>query len=90
MSGNRIAIILAGAGVLIVVVSLLADVIGLGSNPGFGRQQLYGIVAGLLFLAVAVHRWRGWRRAAASDWRAEPAASEAKSADQVDEQRPSM
>ncbi len=85
MSGNRITIILTAAGVLLVLTSLLADVIGLGSSPGFGRQQLYGIVAGLLFLAVAVHRWRGWRRTAASDWRAEPAASETESADQVDE-----
>ena len=78
MSGNRITIILTAAGVLLVLTSLLADVIGLGSSPGFGRQQLYGIVAGLLFLAVAVHRWRGWRRT-------EPAASETESADQVDE-----
>ena len=58
MSGNRIAIILAAAGVLIVVVSLLTDVIGLGTGSGFGRQQLYGIVAGLVLLAVAVRRWR--------------------------------
>ena len=58
MSGNRIAIILAGAGVLIVVVSLQADVIGLGSNPGFGPYQKSGVVAGLLFLAFAVRTWR--------------------------------
>ncbi len=58
MSGNRIAIILAAAGVLIVLVSLLADVIGLGSSPGFGRRHLYGVVVGLLLLAVAVRRWR--------------------------------
>ncbi len=58
MSGTRIAIILAAAGVLIVLVSLLADVIGLGSNPGFGPYQKSGVVAGLLFLAFAVRRWR--------------------------------
>ena len=58
MSGNRIAIILAAAGVLIVLVSLLADVIGLGSNAGFGPYQKSGVVAGLLFLAFAVRRWR--------------------------------
>ena len=58
MSGNRIAIILAATGVLLVVVSLLADVIGLGSNPGFGPYQKSGVVAGLLFLAFAVRRWR--------------------------------
>jgi len=58
MSGTRITIKLGVAGVLIVLVSLLADVIGLGSSPGFGRRHLYGVVAGLLLLAVAVRRWR--------------------------------
>ncbi len=58
MSGTRITIILTAAGVLIVLVSLLADVIGLGSSPGFGQRHLYGVVAGLLFLAVAVRKWR--------------------------------
>ena len=58
MSGTRITIILAAAGVLIVLVSLLADVIGLGSNPGFGPYQKSGVVAGLLFLAFAIRKWR--------------------------------
>jgi len=58
MSGTRITIKLGVAGVLIVLVSLLADVIGLGSSPGFGRRHLYGVVAGLLLLTVAVRRWR--------------------------------
>jgi len=58
MSGTRITIKLGVAGVLIVLVSLLADVIGLGSNPGFGPYQKSGVVAGLLFLAFAIRRWR--------------------------------
>ena len=80
MSANRITIKLAVAGVLIGLISLLADVIGLGTKPGFGPYQMSGVVAGLLLLAVAVGRWRGWR-AGASGWRADPAASEAESAD---------
>ena len=59
MSGNRIAIILAVAGVMIGLVAILADMIGLGSSPGFGRRQLIGVIAGLLFLAVAFRTWRG-------------------------------
>ncbi len=58
MSGTRITIKLGVAGVLIVLVSLLADVIGLGTGSGFGRYQVSGVVAGLLLLAFAVHRWR--------------------------------
>ena len=57
MSGNSITTILAVAGVLIGLVSILPDVIGLGSS-GFGRYQMSGIVAGLLLLAVAVGMWR--------------------------------
>jgi hypothetical protein len=34
--------ILMGVGIILVLVSLLADVIGMGPNPGFGRLQ--GIV----------------------------------------------
>ncbi len=58
MSGTRITIKPGVAGVLIVLVSLLADVIGLGTGSGFGRYQVSGVVAGLLLLAVAVRRWR--------------------------------
>ncbi len=58
MSGTRITIKLGVAGVLLVLVSLLADVIGLGTGSGFGRYQVSGVVAGLLLLAVAVRRWR--------------------------------
>ena len=58
MSGTRITIKLGVAGVLIVLVSLLADVIGLGTGSGFGRYQMSGVIAGLLLLAVAVRRWR--------------------------------
>ena len=58
MSGNRITIKLTIAGALIVLVSLLADEIGLGTGTGFGRYQISGVVAGLLLLAVAVRRWR--------------------------------
>ncbi len=58
MSGTRITIKLGVAGVLIVLASLLADVIGFGTASGFGRSQMSGVVAGLVLLAVAVRRWR--------------------------------
>ncbi|MFQ5529852.1 MAG: hypothetical protein ACE5FP_05820 [Gemmatimonadota bacterium] len=58
MSAHRITIVLAAAGVLILSLSLLADVIGLGLSPGFGRRHQVGVAAGLAFLAVGVYRWR--------------------------------
>ena len=39
---------LIGIGVLVVVVSVFADPLGLGRNPGFGRLQWLGVVIGAL------------------------------------------
>ncbi len=59
---NRLA---AGAlvlgGLLILLVSLLADVIarlGIGLHEGFGPAQTLGTIVGLLVLVVGVWLWR--------------------------------
>lgn len=39
-------------GALILLASLFADVIGIGDDAGFGRQQTMGTIAGLVVLAV--------------------------------------
>lgn len=38
--------IIAGIGLAMLLVSLSADMIGLGSGPGFGNVQITGIVVG--------------------------------------------
>ena len=35
-------------GIVLVVVSLLADLIGIGANPGFGYRQIIGVVLGVI------------------------------------------
>lgn len=35
-------------GVVLLVLSLLADVIGVGANPGFGYRQVIGVVLGVI------------------------------------------
>ena len=35
-------------GVVLLIVSLLADVIGVGANRGFGYRQIIGIVLGVI------------------------------------------
>ena len=35
-------------GAALLIVSLLADVIGIGANPGFGYRQIIGIVLGVI------------------------------------------
>ena len=46
-------LVLIGAGLLLV--SLLADVVGIGDDPGFGFQQTTGTVVGLIIAAVGLY-----------------------------------
>ncbi len=50
-------------GVLVVVLSALADPLGLGRSPGFGWKQTVGVIVGLLSLLFGV-RWRRQARGA--------------------------
>ena len=56
MTGKQMAgiIIIIGTGLL--AASLLADVIGIGDDPGFGMQQTMGTIAGAVigFLGLVV------------------------------------
>lgn len=35
-------------GAALLIVSLLADAIGIGANPGFGYRQIIGVVLGVI------------------------------------------
>jgi hypothetical protein len=48
------SIILLVVGVGLLVASLLADVIGIGDDPGFGRQQTLGTIAGAVVTAAGL------------------------------------
>ncbi len=55
MFGNKTAHILVlviGTGLL--AASLLADVIGIGDDPGFGNQQTIGTIVGVAIMAVGL------------------------------------
>ena len=55
MSSNKIASILVLViGIALLAASLLADVIGLGDDPGFGNQQTMGTVAGVVIIAIGL------------------------------------
>ena len=55
MTMGRILLI---AGVLLLLVSLLADVVGLGLSPGFGWKHIVGSIAGLALAGVGFWRMR--------------------------------
>ena len=48
------SIILLLVGIGLLVASLLADAIGIGDDPGFGRQQTMGTIAGAIVTAVGL------------------------------------
>lgn len=45
-------------GLLILLVSLLADVLGLGEDRGLGSQQILGAILGIVVLLEGVWLWR--------------------------------
>lgn len=55
MSRKTISMILVIAGILLVGVSLLADILGIGKESGFGWKQSTGLIIGLLI--VLINSW---------------------------------
>jgi len=41
-------------GIGLLAASLLADVIGIGDDPGFGNQQTLGTIVGVAIMAVGL------------------------------------
>ncbi len=53
---SSLVVIIIGAGLLLA--SLLADVIGIGDNVGFGPQQTTGTITGVVILAAGIYLYR--------------------------------
>ena len=56
MAGGHL---IAGIGVLLALISLFADPLGIGAEPGFGYKQWAGLIAGIVLAGVGI--W--WSRA---------------------------
>ncbi len=55
MLGNKTASrILLVVGIGLLLASLLADIIGIGDDVGFGRQQMMGAAAGAIVAAIGL------------------------------------
>ena len=61
MNNNKVAIyLLIAVGVVMVLISLTADVIGMGADPlNFGWKQILGSVAGAVLVIAGVFLLRG-------------------------------
>jgi len=54
MSKKQTTVIITIIGVGLLVASLFADAIGIGDDPGFGKQQTMGTVAGAVIMIVGL------------------------------------
>ena len=54
LTNKTASIVLLVVGIGFLVASLLADFVGIGDNPGFGKQQVMGAVAGVLIAAAGL------------------------------------
>lgn len=54
MTQRQLAGIIVLIGVGLLAASLLADVIGIGDDPGFGSQQTMGTIAGVIIAFVGL------------------------------------
>ena len=52
------SIVLLVAGLGLLVASLLADVLGIGDDAGFGKQQTMGTIAGVAMAAIGLYLTR--------------------------------
>ena len=58
MTQRGLALVVLVVGVLLALVALLADILGVGSEPGFGWKQSAGLAVGLVLAAIGLWRWR--------------------------------
>jgi hypothetical protein len=49
--------LVVGLGVLVALISVLADAVGIGGEPGFGYKQGAGFLVGIA-LIIAGARWK--------------------------------
>jgi hypothetical protein len=54
MGGKTAGIVLLVVGIVVLLLSLLADSIGIGVNPIFGRNQIIGTIAGAIVAVVGL------------------------------------
>jgi hypothetical protein len=53
-ANETISNVLLVVGIVFLAISLLADVIGIGQNPGIGENQTAGIVIGAAIAAIGL------------------------------------
>ena len=58
MSNKTVGMALLVVGVLLFLISAVADPLGIGGSPGIGFKQIAGIVVGVVLAAIGMVRMR--------------------------------
>ena len=58
MSKKTISLIVIAIGLVLTLISLIADFIGIGSYPGINNVQFTGILVGLLIVLIGLIYFR--------------------------------
>jgi len=58
MRKKGLSLILIGVGIILLLVSLLADVVGIGGYPGIGFKQIIGAVVGAVIAIIGFRMLR--------------------------------
>jgi hypothetical protein len=54
MGGKTASIVVLVVGIVVLLLSLLADPIGIGGSPGFGRDQIGGAIVGAVVTVIGL------------------------------------
>ena len=57
MTQRGSALVILVIGVLLALVSLFADALGIGGEPGLGWKQSAGLAIGVVLVAISLWRW---------------------------------
>ena len=51
---KRIGIILLVVGIAVLALALVADLVGIGNAPAFGRDQIWAVIVGVIVAIVGL------------------------------------
>jgi len=52
MEKKVVGFVLTVVGIIVLLLSLFADLIGIGGYPGIGSRQIVGIIIGVVIIAI--------------------------------------
>ena len=59
MQKKALGLVLTVVGIIVLLLSLFADLIGIGGYPGIGTKQVVGIIVGVVIIGIgSILHWK--------------------------------